>query len=148
MFYRNLNGKRIWKKLDLCMCTTESLCCNPKLMQHCKPLCVCRLSRFSYVQLFATLWTIAHQAPHSVGFSRQEYFSGFPCPPPGYLPDPGIKPSLLHLLHCRWLLYYWGKEETQIICSQMQNEIFKLKKKSLKIVHRIVTAMVNSHWRK
>ena len=40
----------------------------------------------------ATLWTVAHQAPLSMGFSRQEYWSGLPCPPPGDLPDPGIKP--------------------------------------------------------
>ena len=48
------------------------------------------LSHFSCVQLFATLWTVAHQVPLSMGFSRQEYWSGLPCPPPG-LPDPGIK---------------------------------------------------------
>ena len=47
----------------------------------------------SRVQLFATLWTEAHQAPLSVGFSRQEYWSGLPFPPPGDLPDPGIKPE-------------------------------------------------------
>ena len=39
-----------------------------------------------------TPWTVAHQAPLSMGFSRQEYWSGLPCPPPGDLPDPGIKP--------------------------------------------------------
>ena len=49
------------------------------------------LSRFSCVQLFATDWTITHQATLSVGFFRQEYQSGLPCPPPGDLPDPGIK---------------------------------------------------------
>ena len=43
------------------------------------------------VWLFATPWTVAHQAPQSVGFSRQEYWSGLPCTPPGDLPDPGIK---------------------------------------------------------
>ena len=42
---------------------------------------------------FATPWTVAHQAPPSMGFSRQEYWSGLPFPSPGYLPDPGIKPS-------------------------------------------------------
>ena len=42
--------------------------------------------------LFATLWTAALQAPLSMGFSRQEYWSGLPSPPPGDLPDPGIKP--------------------------------------------------------
>ena len=43
----------------------------------------------SHVRLFVTLWTVAHQAPLSMGFSRQEYFSGLPCPPPGNLPKPG-----------------------------------------------------------
>ena len=42
--------------------------------------------------LFATPWTVAHQAPLSMGFSRQEYWSGLPCPSPGDLPKPGIKP--------------------------------------------------------
>ena len=49
------------------------------------------LSCFTYVLLFVTLWTTAHQAPLSMGFSRQEYWSRLPCPPPGDLPDPGIK---------------------------------------------------------
>ena len=51
------------------------------------------LSCFSHVQLFATLWTVAFQAPLSMGFSRQEYCSGLLCPPPGNLPDPGIEPT-------------------------------------------------------
>ena len=53
------------------------------------------LSSFSRVQLCATLWTVVYQAPLSMGFSRQEYWSGLPCPPPGDLPDPGIKPVSL-----------------------------------------------------
>ena len=53
------------------------------------------LSHFSCVQLFATLWTVARQAPLSMGFSRQEYWSGFPCRPPGDLPNPGIEPLSL-----------------------------------------------------
>jgi len=44
---------------------------------------------------FVTLWTVAHQAPLSMGFSGQEYESGLPRPPPGDLLDPGIKPSAL-----------------------------------------------------
>ena len=44
---------------------------------------------------FATPWTVAHQAHLSMGFSRQEYWSGFPCPPPGHLPNPGIQPTSL-----------------------------------------------------
>ena len=53
---------------------------------------VCVLSCFSCVQLFGTLWTVAYQVPLSMGFSGQEYWSGLPYPPPGGLPDPGIKP--------------------------------------------------------
>ena len=48
------------------------------------------LSCFSHVWLFVTLWTVARQAPLSIGFSRQEYWSGLLCPPPGDLSDPGI----------------------------------------------------------
>ena len=55
----------------------------------------CVLSRYSRVQLFVTPWTVAHQAPLSMGFSRQEYWSGLPCPSPGDLPDPGIEPMSL-----------------------------------------------------
>ena len=49
------------------------------------------LSRFSRVRLFVTLWAAACQAPLSMGFARQEYWSGLPCPPPGDLPNPGIE---------------------------------------------------------
>ena len=51
----------------------------------------------SHVQLLATPWTAAHWAPLSVGFSRQEYWSGWPFPSPGDLPDPGIEPASLGL---------------------------------------------------
>ena len=53
------------------------------------------LSRFSPVRLCVTLWTVGHQAPLSMGFSMQEYWSGLPGPPPGDLPDPGIEPMSL-----------------------------------------------------
>ena len=49
----------------------------------------------SRVQLFATLWTVAHQAPVSMGLSRQEYWSGLPCSLQGDLPDPGMEPASL-----------------------------------------------------
>ena len=52
----------------------------------------CLPSLFSHVQLFAALWTVACQALLSTGFSRQESWSGLPCPPPGDLLNPGIKP--------------------------------------------------------
>ena len=45
----------------------------------------------SRVLIFATPWTVAYQAPPSMGFSRQEYWSGLPFPPPGDIPDPGIE---------------------------------------------------------
>ena len=53
------------------------------------------LSQFKHVRLFATPWTVAHQAPLSEGFSRQEYCSGLPHPLPGNLPDSGVKPMPL-----------------------------------------------------
>ena len=63
---------------------------------------ICVLSH-SHVQLFATPWTITHQAPLSVEFSRQEYWIGEPFPSPGDLPNLG---SNLGLLHCRQILYH------------------------------------------
>ena len=51
-----------------------------------------KVKSLSCVQLFVMLWTVAHQAPPSMGFSRQEYWSGLPFPSPGDLPDPGIEP--------------------------------------------------------
>ena len=56
---------------------------------------VCVLSSFSCVRLFATLWVEAQQAPLSLGFSRQEYWNGLPCPPSRDLLNPGIEPVSL-----------------------------------------------------
>ena len=56
---------------------------------------VCVLSRFSRVQLSATPWTVTYRASLSMGFSRQEYWSGLPCLPPGDLPYPGIESESL-----------------------------------------------------
>ena len=55
----------------------------------------CVLSRFSHVRLVVTPWAVALHAPLSMGFSRQGYWNGLPCPPPGDLPDPGIDPVSL-----------------------------------------------------
>ena len=55
----------------------------------------CMLSRFSHVSLLATLLTVSPQAPLSMRFSRQEYWSELPCLPPGDLPEPGINPESL-----------------------------------------------------
>ena len=68
----------------------------------------CELSRFSHVQLFETPWTVARQAPLSMGFSRQEYWSRWPFPLPGDLSDPGIKPmSFKCLLHWQACSYHY-----------------------------------------
>ena len=53
----------------------------------------CVLSHFSCVWLFVTPWTVDCQTPLSMGFSRQEYWNGLPCPPPGDIPGPGIEPT-------------------------------------------------------
>ena len=66
---------------------------------------VCVVSHFSRVWLFVTPWTVAHQAPLSRGFSRQEYWTGLLCPPPGNFPDPGVELNISYspTLACRFL---------------------------------------------
>ena len=78
---------------------------NNKILPY--STCVCVLSHFSCVRLCATLWTIACQAPLSMGFSKQEYWSGLPCPPPGDFLNPGIEPESLDV-SCidRYVLYH------------------------------------------
>ena len=71
----------------------ETLCQNG--VSPCYDIQACVLSCLTCVQLFVTLWTEAHQAPLSMGSSRQEYWRGRLCPPPGDLPNPGIKPTSL-----------------------------------------------------
>ena len=74
------------------------------------PLCMpaCVLNCFRRVQLFATPWTKAHQAPLSMKFPRQEYWRGLPFPSPGDLLTQG---SNLCLLHCKWIPYHWPTSE-------------------------------------
>ena len=75
---------------------------NPKYLK------VCVLSHFKCVWLFVTLWTVACQAPLSMEFFRQEYWSGLPFSAPGDLPDSGIKPTISYV-SCigKWILYHW-----------------------------------------
>ena len=68
-----------------------------KIKEFFKTSLQCVQSRFSHVRPFATLWTIAHQAPLYMGFSRQEYWSGLSCPPPGNLPTEVSNQCLLCL---------------------------------------------------
>ena len=67
-----------------------TLCRHPICNLHASPLSVCVLS---HLQLFAASWTVAHQSPLSMAFSRQEYWSGLPFSSPRDPPDPGIKPA-------------------------------------------------------
>ena len=69
----------------------------------------CILSQFSCVQVFVTPWTVARQAPLSMEFSRQEYWSGLSFPSPGDLPDPGIKPGSPALQADYLPTELWGK---------------------------------------
>ena len=79
-------------------------------------MCVCISacsSRFSHVRFFVTPWTVARQTPLSMRFSRQEYWSGLPCPPLGDLPDPGIEtaaPAAPALQADSWLLSHQGSQ--------------------------------------
>ena len=76
------------KREDVCVCVF---------------VCVCVLSHFSCVRLCATLLIVAHQVPLSMGFSRQEYWHGLPCPPPrDLLPRDGTHISCIG----RWILYH------------------------------------------
>ena len=63
--------------------------------QYITLLCCASVQSFSRVRLFVTPWTVAHQAPLFLEFSRLEYWNRLPYPPPGDLPDPGIKPTSL-----------------------------------------------------
>ena len=78
----------------VCVCVCVCVCPNLIFIQF-------MFSHFSHVPLFVTLWTTAHQVPLSMGFSRQENWSGLPYSPPGDLPDPGIKrpPALRQVLY-------------------------------------------------
>ena len=69
---------------------------NERFGQSNNHSCVRACSVASVVSDFVTLWTVAHQAALSVGFSGQEYWSGLPFPPPGDLPSPGIEP-IIHI---------------------------------------------------
>ena len=88
--YRKRKRKGRWNKDTL----------DPLLnLLRARPATVHVCSVLSRVWLFATPWTVARQAPLSMGFSRQDYWSGVPFPPPGDPPHPGIEPSSLYFLH-------------------------------------------------
>ena len=92
---------------------------RPRIWQSCMCAQVCAQSS-SRVWLFAIPWMIANQAPLSMGFSRQEYWSGLLFPPPGDLPNPGIKPSSLTRDRTgppalrMWSLSHWTSREVLV----------------------------------
>ena len=73
----------VLRQLSVCVC----VCVCVRVRTHVQSL--------SHVRIFATLWMVAGQAPLSVGFFRQEHWSGLPFPPPGDLPHPGMEPMSL-----------------------------------------------------
>ena len=80
---------------------------------------VCVLSCFSSVWLFVTLWTVAYPSPLSLGFSRQEYWSGLTCPHPGDLPDQGIGPvSLISPALVGSLGFCGGSDSKESACNK------------------------------
>ena len=79
-----------WHTTCLELCKAHSKCSDPVQCTCLGAVCVLALSR---VCLFVTPWTVACQAPLSMGFSRQEYWSGLPFPPPDDVPDSGIEPT-------------------------------------------------------
>ena len=77
--------------IPLTHCWLSPLSSVPRLLLRVLSCASEKVKSLSHVRLFATPWTVAHQAPPSMGFSRQEYWSGLPFPSPGDLPDPGIE---------------------------------------------------------
>ena len=87
--------------------------------------CACVLSHFSRVWFFVTVGTVAHQAPLSMGFSRQEYWSGLPCPPPGdllYLGTQPAFPEVPALQANSLLLSHWGSPFLSLLSVKMFTE--------------------------
>ena len=93
VFYDNCKWSISFKDCESLHCTLVT-CVQCTYVHTCA--CVCVVSCFSLVRLFVTLWTVGSlQAPLSMGFSKQEYWSGLPFPLPGNLPNTGIQPVQL-----------------------------------------------------
>ena len=111
---------------------------------------MCMLSHFSHIQHFVTLWTVTRQSPLSMGFSRQEYWSRLPCPPPGDLPDPcEMDLTSLNLLH--WLagslpLVPPGKHTTMSIYSHIVYRCFCATWTTMSIYSHIVYHCFCATW--
>ena len=82
-----------------------------------------KVKSLSHVWLFATLWTVAYQAPPSVGFSRQEYWSGLPFPSPGDLPHWGLNPGLPHCGQMLYRLSHQGSLDMSVVSFKPETSI-------------------------
>ena len=94
MLCASLDGRWVWGRMDTCICMAESLHYLPETTTT---LLISYSVSHSVLSNSATPWTIAHEAPLSVEFSRQEYWCGSPFPSPGDLPNPGtefVSPAL------------------------------------------------------
>ena len=89
----------------------------------------------------ATLWTVALQALPSMGFSRQEHWNRFPCPPPGDLPNPGLK-TWVFFISCivRWVVYHWSHLGSPFffLCSLISQSFISLFLYFLNISHHLL----------
>ena len=122
-----LNEKQGCGREDLSV--TQSLCFVKRTLKH----AVCMLRLFSHVQLFATL--VAHQFPLSMGFSRQEYWSGLHSPSPGDLPNPWIKHApLMPPTICRRYVIRYADDTTLMIGreEELKSLLMKVKEKNEK----------------
>ena len=87
-FSASMSPLLLWRKFYQCPFQSPMLLLIGNKTVRSSP---CVLNRFSRVRLFVILWTVACHSPLSLGFSRQEHWSGLPCPPPEDLPDPGTE---------------------------------------------------------
>ena len=93
--------------------------------------------------LGVTPWTVARQAPLSLGFSKQEYWSGLPCPPPGDLPDPGIQPMSHISCIGKWVLYLCATREALTVILKHPQET---KPSDLLLLHYVDCALYLYHY--
>ena len=97
MLCGSLDGRGGWGRMDTSTCRAQSLCYSPETTTTLLTGHESESGSHSDVSNSVTLWTVAHQTPLSMGFPRQEYWSGSPFPSPGDLHDPGIEPRSLAL---------------------------------------------------
>ena len=124
---------------------------SPLVHWHFELLCCVCAYLLSRVQLFATPWPVARQAPLSMGFSRQEYWSGLPCPPPGIFPTQGSKPGVPH---CRRILYHLSHKGSpfQLLCEsnpgQPELHKFPSSQRETYHFHRVTQSfpLLEWHW--